>query len=198
MPPILLAQLPQIPVSRQPMEIVEPKGLGHPDSLCDAMMEAISVALSHAYLEIAGHMLHDDLDKGLLVIGQTTPALGGGRVEAPMRRIVGDRATTVMSHLPSRGFSKESWQRYQPSSRSWCVALSPSGNLPHAPTGSVVPPHRSHTGCSCCTSKECLQLTLLRRMHDGEDFVTWLQDQISAWEQQLATADDGRQRALGW
>jgi S-adenosylmethionine synthetase len=114
MPPILLAQLPQIPVSRQPMEIVERKGLGHPDSICDAMMEAISVALSHAYVEIAGHVLHYNLDKGLLVAGQTTPALGGGRVEAPMRLIVGDRATTVWQgqQIPVRDIAESTARRW--------------------------------------------------------------------------------------
>lgn len=94
MEPILLQHLPHIPVHRQPMELVERKGLGHPDSMCDAIMEAISVALCQAYVEAAGQVLHHNLDKGLLVAGQTTPALGGGTVEVPMRLVIGDRATT--------------------------------------------------------------------------------------------------------
>jgi S-adenosylmethionine synthetase len=93
MSPMVIEYLPHIPVSQQHMEMVERKGLGHPDSMCDAIMEAISVALCQRYLEATGRVLHHNIDKGLLVAGQTTPALGGGTVEAPMRLIVGDRAT---------------------------------------------------------------------------------------------------------
>ena len=91
---ILVAAAPQTPVAEQPSEYVERKGLGHPDSICDALMESISVALCGAYLEAAGRVLHHNLDKGLLVAGQTSPALGGGRVDQPMRMIFGDRATS--------------------------------------------------------------------------------------------------------
>jgi S-adenosylmethionine synthetase len=74
-------------VGQQPVELVERKGLGHPDSICDAIMEAISVALCRTYLDATGQVLHHNIDKGLLVAGQTTPALGGGMVDAPMRLI---------------------------------------------------------------------------------------------------------------
>lgn len=90
---ILVEHLPNIPVGRQQVELVERKGVGHPDSICDAIMEAASVALSQAYVEQTGRVLHHNIDKGLLVAGQTTPALGGGTVDAPMRLIFGDRAT---------------------------------------------------------------------------------------------------------
>ena len=56
-------------------------------------MEAISVALCQTYLNATGQVLHHNIDKSVLVAGQTTPALGGGTVQAPMRLIVGDRAT---------------------------------------------------------------------------------------------------------
>lgn len=82
-----------VPVAKQPVEYVERKGLGHPDSICDALMEAVSVALSEAYLDRFGRVLHHNIDKGLLVAGQTRPKFGGGVVEAPMRVVVGDRAT---------------------------------------------------------------------------------------------------------
>lgn len=80
---------------RQPVEYVERKGMGHPDTICDAVMEAVSVALCRAYLETAGRVLHHNVDKGLLVAGQTTPALGGGSVDCPMRLVFGDRATVA-------------------------------------------------------------------------------------------------------
>ena len=90
---IVIEYLPHVPIGQQQIELVERKGVGHPDSMCDAIMEAISVALCKTYLDATGHVLHHNIDKGLLVAGQTTPALGGGTVEAPMRLIVGDRAT---------------------------------------------------------------------------------------------------------
>lgn len=84
--------------ARREIEFVERKGLGHPDSICDAVMESVSVALSRAYLDAVGHVLHHNVDKGLLVAGQTTPKLGGGAVKVPMRLVIGDRATSVFGN----------------------------------------------------------------------------------------------------
>jgi len=77
------------------IEIVERKGLGHPDTICDLVMEKISQALSKAYLEKFGRILHHNCDKGLLIAGQAQHRLGGGRVIEPMRLVIGDRATLV-------------------------------------------------------------------------------------------------------
>ncbi|MBI5025539.1 MAG: methionine adenosyltransferase [Nitrospirae bacterium] len=81
------------PVSDQKVEIVERKGLGHPDYMCDSIMESISVALSKEYLKEFGTILHHNIDKGLLVAGQVQRSFGGGRVIKPMELIIGDRAT---------------------------------------------------------------------------------------------------------
>jgi S-adenosylmethionine synthetase len=93
---VIVEEQPILSAQRREFEYVERKGIGHPDSICDAVMESISVALSRTYLDIAGQVLHHNVDKGLLVAGQTTPKLGGGVVEAPMRMVVGDRATMVV------------------------------------------------------------------------------------------------------
>jgi S-adenosylmethionine synthetase len=77
------------------IEIVERKGLGHPDTICDSVMEKISQALSKAYVEKFGRILHHNCDKGLLIAGQVEHRLGGGRVIEPMRLVIGDRATLV-------------------------------------------------------------------------------------------------------
>src|SRR5689334_18800710 len=74
-------------------EHVERKGLGHPDTICDSIMEAASLALCRVYRERCGRVLHHNIDKGLLVAGQSLPMPGGGRILAPMRVIFGDRAT---------------------------------------------------------------------------------------------------------
>ena len=75
------------------VEIVERKGTGHPDSLCDSMMEAVSIALCREYLRQFGTILHHNIDKGLLAAGSTEKRFGGGEVLKPMELIIGDRAT---------------------------------------------------------------------------------------------------------
>ena len=90
---ILVEQIGNLPMEQQPTELVERKGVGHPDSICDAIAEAVSVELSRAYRDRFGKVLHHNIDKGLLVAGGATPALGGGTVDEPMRLIFGDRAT---------------------------------------------------------------------------------------------------------
>jgi S-adenosylmethionine synthetase len=86
----------QTPVQDQPIEICERKGLGHPDSICDSMMDRISVALSEEYLRRFGRIMHHNIDKGLLVAGEVETKLGGGRVVKPMLIVFGDRATFVV------------------------------------------------------------------------------------------------------
>jgi S-adenosylmethionine synthetase len=80
---------------RSAIEIVERKGLGHPDTICDLVMEQISLALSQAYQERFGRILHHNCDKGLLAAGRAEHRLAGGRVIEPMRLVIGDRATLV-------------------------------------------------------------------------------------------------------
>jgi S-adenosylmethionine synthetase len=83
------------PVARHQVEIVERKGVGHPDSICDAIMERVSIALSKEYHDRFGRILHHNIDKAFLVAGDAEIRLGGGRVTDPMRLIFGDRATAI-------------------------------------------------------------------------------------------------------
>jgi len=76
------------------VEMVERKGLGHPDYICDAVAEAASRALSEYYLKNFGRILHHNVDKVLLVGGQSNPWFGGGVVLQPIRIIVSGRLTT--------------------------------------------------------------------------------------------------------
>lgn len=86
------------PLAQEPFEIVERKGLGHPDTICDAVMEAVAVQLAQAYLKTCGRVLHFNADKGMLVAGQVACRFGGGSVLAPMRLVMGDRATFEWKH----------------------------------------------------------------------------------------------------
>ena len=90
---IVIEELKTSEVYRQKVEVVERKGLGHPDYVCDAIMEQISVNLSQKYLETFGTILHHNIDKGMLVAGEVEGKFGGGRIVSPMRLIIGDRAT---------------------------------------------------------------------------------------------------------
>lgn len=76
------------------VELVERKGVGHPDYIADSASEAASRALSKYYLKEFGTILHHNLDKTLLVGGQAKPRFGGGYVIEPIYIIVAGRATT--------------------------------------------------------------------------------------------------------
>jgi S-adenosylmethionine synthetase len=76
-----------------PREIVERKGRGHPDSLCDALAENLSIALSRFYLERFGQILHHNVDKALLLGGAARPAFGGGELLEPLEITLAGRAT---------------------------------------------------------------------------------------------------------
>ena len=79
-----------------PLEIVERKGLGHPDTICDALAENLSRALSRFYLERCGAILHHNVDKALLCGGAARPAFGGGEVVAPIDIFLAGRATAEL------------------------------------------------------------------------------------------------------
>jgi S-adenosylmethionine synthetase len=90
---VLIESLRQPPVAARRVELVERKGLGHPDSICDAVVESIAIALNRMYRERTGTILHYNIDKALLVAGQCATGFGRGEVTRPMTLYVGDRAT---------------------------------------------------------------------------------------------------------
>ncbi|CAI49641.1 S-adenosylmethionine synthase [Natronomonas pharaonis DSM 2160] len=80
-------------VEEQDVEIVERKGLGHPDSLCDGIAEHVSQALARAYIDRVGKVLHYNTDETQLVAGTAAPAFGGGEVVDPIYLLITGRAT---------------------------------------------------------------------------------------------------------
>ena len=90
---IFVDSLKQTPLEQQKLEIVERKGLGHPDCICDAIMDMVSVRLGQEYLKKTGVILHHNIDKSLLAAGEAETRFGGGIVKKPMLLIFGDRAT---------------------------------------------------------------------------------------------------------
>ncbi len=80
-------------VSEQYVEFVERKGLGHPDSLIDGIVENVSLALGRAYTKEAGFILHHNVDKGLIVGGSSEVSFGKGVITKPIEIIIAGRAT---------------------------------------------------------------------------------------------------------
>lgn len=89
---IIIEKSKDLPVRKSPIEIVERKGLGHPDTLCDRAAEEISIAFSQYYLKKFGRVLHHNIDKCLLVGGRSEVCFGGGKVTTPLHLIVVGRA----------------------------------------------------------------------------------------------------------
>ncbi len=52
------------------VEVVERKGAGHPDTICDALAETLSRNLCREYQSRFGYILHHNVDKALLCGGR--------------------------------------------------------------------------------------------------------------------------------
>ncbi len=106
---VFIESIKSVPTFRKQFEIVERKGIGHPDTICDLMMNKVSIELSKLYLKETGTIQHHNMDKTMLVAGQTENKLGGGKIIKPMRLILGDRATFSVNDrvLPINDFVKE-------------------------------------------------------------------------------------------
>ena len=77
----------------KPVEVVERKGIGHPDTICDALAEELSRALCRFYLDKFGIVMHHNVDKVLLRGGTSQPRFSGGVVTAPIELFMAGRAT---------------------------------------------------------------------------------------------------------
>ncbi|QLG26948.1 methionine adenosyltransferase [Halorarum halophilum] len=90
---IQVSELDRRAVEDQGVEIVERKGLGHPDSISDGIAEAVSRALSQLYIDRVGKVLHYNTDETQLAAGSASPAFGGGEVLEPIYLLIVGRAT---------------------------------------------------------------------------------------------------------
>ncbi len=90
---IEIEELGATPITERKVEVVERKGLGHPDYICDSIMNQVSVELCKEYMKRFGAIMHHNIDKGMLVAGEVKTKFGGGVILKPMRLIFGDRAT---------------------------------------------------------------------------------------------------------
>ena len=90
---IVVSEFIDCSVEDLPVEIVERKGVGHPDSLCDGIAERISVEYSRWCEENLGVILHHNFDKVQLVAGEVDVGFGGGQFVRPIRIQIAGRGT---------------------------------------------------------------------------------------------------------
>lgn len=111
---LITTALEDVPVGEGPIEIVERKGLGHPDTICDALAEAFTRSLSRCYLERCGMIVHHNVDKILLRGGRSQPAFGAGSVIEPIEIHLAGRAITQLEgeDLPVEELAVEGSRRW--------------------------------------------------------------------------------------
>ncbi|NYT01285.1 MAG: methionine adenosyltransferase [Methanosarcinales archaeon] len=90
---IRVESLTQRPIEMQDIELVERKGVGHPDSVADGLAESLSRALCHEYQKRFGGVLHHNTDKIQIVAGRSRPSFKGGEVISPIYILLTGRAT---------------------------------------------------------------------------------------------------------
>jgi S-adenosylmethionine synthetase len=89
----------EAPRAQAPVEMCEHKGTGHPDTVTDAVCEAVALQLVREYEKSFRRCLHFNVDKGLLVGGTSEPKFGGGRLVTRPKLIVCGRASNPQARL---------------------------------------------------------------------------------------------------
>ncbi|MFH2105787.1 MAG: methionine adenosyltransferase [Candidatus Micrarchaeota archaeon] len=92
------------------IEFVERKGLGHPDSLTDGIVELISRELCKYYLDHFGTILHHNVDKAQLIAGNVVRK----KFIKPIRFVLGGRATDSFKgkKIPVKEIAENSVELY--------------------------------------------------------------------------------------
>jgi len=101
-------------VEDQRVEIVERKGLGHPDSICDGIAENVGRALAQTYLDRFDTLLHFNTDETQLAAGRAAPAFGGGEILEPIYLLVVGRATKTYQgeNIPAESVALRAAREY--------------------------------------------------------------------------------------
>lgn len=111
---ITVEELDMTPLEKQNIEIVERKGIGHPDSICDGIAESVSRSLSRYYRENFGRILHHNADQVELVGGRSNPDFGGGEILSPMYLLLSGRAAMCCNgkDIPTHRIAIEAARSY--------------------------------------------------------------------------------------
>lgn len=75
-----------------PIEFVERKGLGHPDTLCDRLSEELACQLARDYERYTGAVRHFNVDKAILAAGAVDIGFGGGEHLKPSKLVLVGKA----------------------------------------------------------------------------------------------------------
>jgi len=125
---LVVESLPTVHIEKQPVELVERKGIGHPDSIADGVSESVSQALCRMYLDEFGRILHHNTDETQVVGGASEPKFGGGKVTSPIYILLVGRATTEVNgeKLPFRQIAIDAARNYI---KSVCAHVDPVKHL---------------------------------------------------------------------
>ena len=85
-------------IEKQTIEIVERKGLGHPEYMADSIAEGFSRNLSKYYIKNFGKILHHNVDKLEIIGGETRPAFNGGKITKQITVLFSGRATASVNN----------------------------------------------------------------------------------------------------
>lgn len=101
-------------INDREVEIVERKGLGHPDTICDSIAEEISVEYSKYCLEKFGCVLRHMIDKISVTGGLTKVKFGGGELLIPAKVHLKGRFTASVGdvQIPYQEISEKVIYRY--------------------------------------------------------------------------------------
>ncbi|OUJ18740.1 Archaeal S-adenosylmethionine synthetase [Methanonatronarchaeum thermophilum] len=102
------------PVEDQKVELVERKGIGHPDTIADGLAETVSQALSQEYLNRYGEVMHHNTDETQIAAGSSCPKIGGGEVIKPIYILLVGRATTSIGdeQFPAEKIALKAARKY--------------------------------------------------------------------------------------
>ncbi len=111
---IVIEKLNQVAIPNQKVELVERKGIGHPDSIADGLAESVSQGLCKMYLARYNQVLHHNTDETEVVGGQSSPKFGGGEVLEPVYILLIGRAITQVNgeRLPFSSVAIEAAKNY--------------------------------------------------------------------------------------
>jgi S-adenosylmethionine synthetase len=93
---IFIEEIKSTPIEKQKIEVVERKGVGHPDSLADGIADSVSRALCQNYSDTFGTSMHHNTDQVEIVGGSANVEFGGGEVTKPIYILLSGRATTTV------------------------------------------------------------------------------------------------------
>ncbi len=114
-PQIHIFNNPLVDVNKLPIELVERKGAGHPDTIVDSLGTVISSLYSKYTLQNLDGIAHHNIDKTVISGGHSNPRFGGGSIIRPVqvefvgravREVIEDNHE-ILTSIPVHQFAKK-------------------------------------------------------------------------------------------